>query len=122
MFSKREHLLFYLLALMWACTTNVKSKIDPPQNLIQRDTMVNIIVDLRLFEATLSTQQKKGLKSFADYKLYLHNSIMEKYHITREQFDESFDYYQYDLKTLDGIYADAITKLSKIKSQLEMEK
>ena len=122
MFIKSKLFLFLLLVLVYACTTQVKTKIEPPQNLIQRDTMVDIIVDLRLFEASLSSQQKKGLKSFADYKLYLHNSILEKHQITREQFDESFEYYQYDLKTLDEIYADAITKLSKIKSQIEMEK
>lgn len=119
---KNVYLIFLVLTLIWSCTTKLKTNAEEPQNLIHRDTMVSIIVDLRLYEAKLSNQQKKGTKSFTEYKLYLHNSVMEKHHITRDQFSESFAYYQYDLKTLDGIYADAITRLSKIKSQIQMEK
>ncbi|MEZ5083871.1 MAG: DUF4296 domain-containing protein [Bacteroidales bacterium] len=120
--GKKVYLVFLISLLIWGCTTKLENHPDPPENLIHRDTMVNIIVDLRLFEAKLTFQQKKVSKTFGKYKLYLHNSVMEKYHIDRDQFDESFEYYQYDLKTLDGIYADAITRLSKIKSQVEIEK
>ncbi|MCD4697971.1 MAG: DUF4296 domain-containing protein [Bacteroidales bacterium] len=89
--------------------------------MIHRDTMVDVIVDIRLFEASLVFDQKKGVKKFNDRKYFLHNSVMEKHSITREQFENSFTYYQNDLKVLDGIFADAITKLSKLKSQVELE-
>ena len=44
---------------------------------------------------------------------------MEKYGITREQFETSFNYYLVDLDVMDNIYARAITKLSKMKSEVE---
>ena len=52
-------------------------------------------------------------------KYYLHNSVMEKYSITREGFEESFSYYAHNLKVMDEIYAEAITKLSKMQSEIE---
>ncbi|MCF8369555.1 MAG: DUF4296 domain-containing protein [Bacteroidales bacterium] len=83
--------------------------------------MVDILVDIRLFEASLVFDQKKGVKDFNERKYYLYNSIMNKYNISREQFESSFTYYQSDLEVMDKIYADAITKLSLVKSKLELE-
>ena len=42
---------------------------------------------------------------------------MEKYGITRDKFERSMEYYQSDLKVLDEIYEEAITKLSKLKTE-----
>ncbi len=83
--------------------------------------MVNIIVDIRVMDAIIVVKQRRGEHSQTDLKYYLNNSIMSKYNITRQQFDSSFYYYETDLKVLDGIYADAITKLSLMKSEPNQE-
>lgn len=85
--------------------------------------MVDIIVDLEIYDAIINTEsKKKDNKPIIHYKkYYLYNSILEKYDITREQFNQSFEYYQNDLEFLDGMYADAITQLSKMKSEVDKE-
>ncbi len=103
------------------CTKSLKSKSNEPVDLIPRDTMVNIIADLRLMDAMIVIKQRKGNSAINNLKYYLNNSIMNKYNITRPQFDSSFYYYERDLKVLDGIYADAITKLTMMKSEPEEE-
>jgi len=105
------------LAIFSNCTRSIKSNMSEPTNLIPRDTMVNIIVDLRIMDAMIVIKQRKGEHGNDNLKYYLNNSIMEKYNITRPQFDSSFYYYETDLKVLDGIYADAITKLSLMKGE-----
>ena len=94
---------------------------EEPEDLIQRDTMVAIFVDLRLLDAIANHEQRKGFRKVNELNYHMHNSIMEKYRITREQFKRSYAYYQDDLKIIDEIYADAITELSKLKAKVEQE-
>lgn len=113
--------MILIMAGSFACTQKVEKEAKAPPDLIPRDTLVNIFVDLRLMDAVVNFEQKRGNRDVNDINYYLHNSILEKYGITREQFERSFSYYQTDLDVLDGIYADAITQLSKLKSQMEQE-
>lgn len=113
--------LFSILIFFLSCTPAIDRLQPPPDDLIPRDEMINIVVDLRLMDAVLSTKQKAKAKDAENTKYYLHNSILEKYGITRDRFERSHAYYQQDLKILDDIYAEAITRLSKMKSELEKE-
>ena len=110
------------LILLSSCTQKIKDEAIPFENLIPREEMVDIIVDLQIYDAVISSQQKRKRNSKEiDYnKYFLHNSILNKYEITRDQFEKSFKYYQHDLGVLDEIFADAITKLSKMKSETEL--
>lgn len=116
-------ILIAILGLMifGNCTRSLIDKSEEPVDLIPRDTMVNIIADLRIMDAIIVTKQRKGESTVHNLKYYLNNSIMNKYNITRPQFDTSFYYYERDLKVLDGIYADVITKLSLMKNEPKEE-
>ncbi len=116
--------MFWLLLfsiLIGSCTQKLNRGPEAPADLIPRDTMVSIFVDLRLMDAVINYEQRQGTRQVNYIKYYLHNSILDKYGITREQFEESFTYYQTDLEVIDQIYADAITRLSKVKSKIEQE-
>ena len=115
--------LFLLLLpiLIGSCTQKLNREPEAPADLIPRDTMVSIFVDLRLMDAVINYEQRQGNRKINDIKYYLHNSILDKYGINREQFEQSFTYYQTDLEVIDQIYADAITRLSKVKSKIEQE-
>jgi hypothetical protein len=113
--------LLLLSILIGSCTQKLNREAEAPADLIPRDTMVSIFVDLRLMDAVINYEQRQGNRQINDIKYYLHNSVLDKYGITREQFEQSFTYYQADLEVIDNIYADAITRLSKVKSQIEQE-
>lgn len=116
---------FVLLSVLLSnCTQSINKSFDPPEDLISREEMVNIIVDLEIYDAIINTESKKrDNKDTVNYKKYhLYNSILEKHDITRERFNQSYEYYQQDLEFLDGIYADVITRLSKMKSEADHAK
>ena len=117
----RLFLFFFLLAGLLGCTQKVVKRAEVPEDLIPRDTLVNIFVDLRLLDAVINYEQKRSNRKMNEINYYLHNSVLNKYGITREQFERSYTYYQADLKIIDEIYADAITQLSKLKSKIELE-
>lgn len=113
--------IFISLILQAGCTEKVQEKQIAPDNLIPRDEMVDIIVDMHLYDAIIWKEQKTKTKKIAYDKLFLYESILEKYHISGEQFESSMSYYQSDLGVFDEIYADVITKLSVMKSETEKE-
>jgi len=113
--------LLFLLGGLFGCTQKLEIKAEAPEDLIPRDTMVSIFVDLRLLDAVMNFEQLGGSRKVSQKNYFLYKSILDKYCITREQFKRSFDYYQNDLEVIDQIYADAITRLSVLKSKVEQD-
>lgn len=109
------------LLVIFGCTQKIETVAEPPNNLITQDQMVDIVADLVILDAILIKKQKMKSDDLDSTKYYLHNSILVKYNISRESFDDSFNYYAYNLKTMDDIYAKAITKLSKMQGEIESE-
>jgi len=121
---KQFILIFAVLAtiiIQTGCTEKVREKKLPPKNLIPKEKMVDVIVDMHLFDALLWKYQKVKKKKIQDEKFFLYKSILEKYQITPEQFESSMGFYQSDLNVMDDIYADVITKLSKLKGETDKE-
>lgn len=113
--------IILLLGGLFGCTQKLEIKSEVPEDIIPRDSMVSIFVDLRLLDAVLNFEQLGGSRKVSNKNYFLYGSILDKYCITREQFERSFDYYQNDLEVLDEIYADAITRLSMLKSKVEQD-
>ncbi|MBN2175336.1 MAG: DUF4296 domain-containing protein [Bacteroidales bacterium] len=121
---KSFQILIFLLLLGYiitGCTSKIDEVGPPPPDLIPRDTMVNIIADIHLMDAIMQNAQKRGDDQLENKKIILYESIMEKHQITRDQFESSLEYYEQNLDVIDAIYADVITRLSKMKSGAEQE-
>lgn len=114
-------IVLVFLFVQSGCTEKVRTKQLPPEDLIPRETMVDVIVDMHLFDAIIWKEQKKRVKEIQYHKNHLFKSILEKHNITANQFENSLNYYQSDMEGFDEIYADVITKLSKTKSETEKE-
>ncbi len=119
----KRHIIYIVISLIVisGCTTDISEKKEkPPANLIPRDEIVNVIVDMHLYDAAIKEKQKKH-RDILKSKYYLYQTVMEKYNITREQFESSLKYYQQDLDDYDKIYDDVIEKLSKMKAEAELK-
>ena len=114
-------IVLFSLIFQSGCTEKVRKKQLPPDDHIPREEMVDIIVDMHLYDAIIWKEQKTKTRKIQYEKFFLYESILEKYQISREQFESSMDYYQSDLEVMDEIYADVITKLSIMKSEMEKE-
>jgi len=112
-------LIGFILFALAACTQKVGQIAEKPVDLIPQDTMAGLFTDLRLMDAALIHNQKNRKAKISESNLYMYNSILQKYHITSERFERSFDYYASHLDEFDDIYADVISRLSKRKAELE---
>jgi len=101
---------FFMIFLVFSCKSNSIDKPDKPDNLISKDSMVEIIYDMSLMSSAKGSNkyilESKGVIP-EDY-------IFKRHNIDSLQFALSNEYYAYNLKTYEDIY-------TKIKAKLKSD-
>ena len=90
--------LIYLLILVIAFSCN-KEEIKKPKNFIEKDKMIDLILDMKIAEKARTVNNKNKKK----YQNYM-SLVYEKYHIDSTQFKENNDYYISHLEQYETIY------------------
>lgn len=87
--------------LIWGCNQN-----EPPSNLIEEDTYVDLLVELQLVKSFReSMAEDSGAVDSLQKRIY------EKYNITEEQFRLSHNFYQEQYKEQKKRVDEAIERL-----------
>jgi hypothetical protein len=110
--------LFFIALIMLSLGCKPANKQSKPKNIIGRDTMVMILADIHLLETSL------GIKVFEDRKMnetrnHIKEKIYKKYLVNKKQFRLSYDYYAMQSATIDSIYIDVISEISKRQAELK---
>lgn len=104
-----------LIVLIISCKNNSINKPKKPDNLIPKDTMVEILYDISLVSSAKGVNKKllenKGLIP-EDY-------IYKKHNIDSLQFALSNEYYAFNLDTYEDIYNSVKLKLEKDKNHFQ---
>lgn len=97
----------FLLVLAMSCNNNSIEKPKKPKNLIKKDKMVDIIIDMSLFTAA------KGVNKYIieSNGILPEDYIYKKHAIDSTQFAKSSEYYAYNLESYEGIYNSVKIKL-----------
>ncbi len=109
--------IFYLLPIVFliSCTNN---KIKKPDNFIEKDKMVDLILDMKIAQKarTVKNIEKKKNQNYLTI-------VFEKYQIDSTQFKENNDYYTENLEIYHEIYKqvemrlkDSVKKYTAIKT------
>ena len=109
---KKGVLFFILISLIFSCNEEVVKK---PENLIEKDIMVDVMYDLALLEA-IKYQSPNALQA---HKINPDEYIYKKYKIDSAQFVQSNMYYASDYKEYKKMYDQINSRLVKNKSLLE---
>lgn len=113
-------ILLTLFSLASCYNTYHEEILDAPEDLIQRDSMVSILVDVELAESALRQKQNFG-HEISEAKEAYFVAIFKKHNVSKEQFDRSLAFYKQDLESINSIYEDVITDLSKLESEIQLE-
>lgn len=109
-------LIFCMLAV--SCGNGNKVKI--PKDVISPDSMVEVLTDIHLVKAA---QQLSMIIDTADTgKFTSFNYVWKKHHITEDQYKNSLNFYTHNPATLDSIYENVLSNLSKQKALLLAKK
>ena len=109
---KKGVLFFILISLIFSCKEEVVKK---PENLIEKEIMVDVMYDLALLEA-IKYQSPNALQA---HKINPDEYIYKKYKIDSAQFVQSNMYYASDYKEYKKMYDQINSRLVKNKSLLE---
>lgn len=101
------NILFSLLLLCF-CACNHEPK---PDNLIDEDRFVPLLVDIHLADGYLSTKSQMP-DSLAYRGNGLYKAIFLRHHVDSVQFKKSYQYYAVHLEQLDKIYKAVLAQLT----------
>lgn len=107
------------LFLLVACSGDITLP-DPPEDLIERDSMVVVMRDLVVIESLVQTRYQ-NINTFYKVMSASGKKCLAKYHITPERFERSYDYYVTREKELQSIYAEVIDSLNREVSELSVK-
>ncbi len=91
-----------------------------PEILLSGSQMVEILTEIQITEAGFSIN-KNRIKA-KDLKPEYYDKILQQYGITLQQLKENIDYYHESPKVLEDIYEKVLANLSKIQSDVLLEK
>jgi hypothetical protein len=103
---------FVLISFVISCKERV---VRQPDNLIEKEVMIDILYDLSLLEA----MKYQTIKPLENYNLNPSHYIFKKYKIDSIQFIQNNMYYAADYKTYKKMNEEITARLDKNKMQLE---
>jgi len=110
---KKAIILICCVILVIGCNSN---SVEKPDNLIDKDKMVNILYDISLLEAAKSQNINGGLSSKTAY-----GYIYKKYKIDSLQFVKSNKYYISNIEEYKKMFEQVKERLNKEKEKVEAE-
>ncbi|MCF8219489.1 MAG: DUF4296 domain-containing protein [Bacteroidales bacterium] len=117
----QKSFFIFLASIMFLASCNPSGrrpeKVKTPDNIINHEKMVDILVDYHLGENTIKYYRRYGIKpqQFSD-KIY--STIWTKHNISKEEFDRSLKYYTKDTQRMQIVYSDVMERLSSLQSEV----
>ncbi len=112
---KKLTFIFILLIALVACKNEDAENSIPP-NVIPKEKMQKILVDMQLVEGALIYERSQGRISDS-LRDYYFNSVFKKYKISNKQYDKSLNFYKDHLEVFDEMYEQVIKDLEKMENQ-----
>lgn len=107
---------FVFIAMFCACSghhdESAPSQVISADSVIEPAKMVLILSDVHVVEAALVLERNEGIQK-ADQSAFYYRKIFEKYHITRNRYDQSLAYYRQDPEFFSNMYGEVIRNLEE---------
>lgn len=102
----KKLIIFFLL--LSACVREDQ----PPQSVLPKNKMVDILVDIHIAEAKANRIQLRSYDSIQAYYKKLEADVYKKHQVDSVTYRKSFRYYMDHIKQMDEIYAAVVDSLN----------
>ena len=110
----KQLLFIVFLVVFVSCESKVKYK--KPDNLISREEMINLLIDMHIATGTTSVK-----KITDDVEKNYMSLVYEKYQIDSTRFAESNFYYISNIEEYESIFKEVEKELKKIQEQYTLK-
>ncbi len=100
--------ILFLFLLLTACTESPK----PPPGTLDKDRMINILIDIHIAEAKAGGVSLRSQDSATVYYKVLEGDVFKKHGVDSTTYYRSYRYYMNNIKEMDEIYAAVVDSLS----------
>lgn len=111
---KRTYILLLLALLMAGCKTVVEEK--PPMD---DTTMVNFLIEAHLMENYYNININHHTTASDSLKRATYEALFDKFHIQKEDFEQSMDFYTHHEQQLEEIYMKVRDSLNVLYDQYD---
>lgn len=106
-----------LIVLSASCYHENQPEVMPPEDLLSRDEMVEVLTDVYIVEGTLYYHRmKKELNEEISSRYY--NQIFEEHHISHRILKDNLRYYNSKPEDMEDIIEDVLSNLSKFQAEI----
>jgi 4-hydroxyphenylpyruvate dioxygenase-like putative hemolysin len=110
-------LVMTFVALAMGCSpTDEKKSAKVPHYILPPDTMVSLIADLQIAEATLREYRRLGQEDTLRNRAFM-TEVFAKHQVTPQHYDSSTAWYEQHLELYQQIYTDVVTRLSLLQAE-----
>ena len=111
----QKKILIFACLLFFSCSG--KKAIVIPDNILSKQKMVEVMLDVHLLEASMSLNatsidKNNPANPTADF------DVLKKNKISKKQYNESFDYYTQHPELLNEVYQLVLNDLSKMQAEV----
>lgn len=115
--TRWQNIFFFpvFLFFLGACSG---SNPTPPVHILSADKMVEILIDLHVYQAELgiTTIPPDTAKLFFELK---ESKLLKKEHATEKQFEQSYQYYMEDVYKMNQIYSRVVDSLGLYEAEAQ---
>ncbi|OFX87979.1 MAG: hypothetical protein A2W99_11555 [Bacteroidetes bacterium GWF2_33_16] len=111
-----RYIVLFILVLSFSC----KPKDNVPHNLIPKDKMIDILVDIHMLDGMFTNTEVRKQFAQLDSANY-YNVIFENHGYSRQDFDTSVYYYSHNINDYDKIYIEVLNRLSQLETIVKEE-
>ena len=116
--TKPRYLPFILLIILFFISCNNKSTIALPENLVSKEIIEDVLVEMYLIEAEMRVrivnEPLDELKIWVNVEM---NNLFKKHNVDYNQFEDSYIYYMTDKKTSKKIMENTVNRLVKLQAE-----
>ena len=115
LYMKNKGLLFSIFITVFVLSSCSKSAIKIPADVLAKDSMMNILMDIHIAEAGVKTLNPDSVA--INNKTY-YQFIFKNHHISEEQFRNSLSFYTNNPELLVEIYSKMTEEMSKKETEV----
>lgn len=109
-----------VLPFFFSCYHENQPEATVPQHLINKDELVQILVDIQLAEGALSYRRARRIEQ-QDFRKSVYQKIFSVHGINAKILNENINYYNSEPENMELIYEAVLAKLSRMEGELNEE-
>lgn len=117
--KKITTILFLAVAVVFSCS---EPPVEKPENLIEQDRMIDILVDVHMAEAAFNSRRHRDSLVERSNSADFYYSVLQKHEVQDSVFERSLVFYASQPRQFEKMYRKVMNQLTEIEQEFSGRK